>query len=93
METKAKVLEDFEIRSSIKQLTDFTQSVMWKDIGDFASIAINALHEDMEETTSEALPFLQGKVNAIRVMMDVPYALINSLKMKIDQPEEEIGDE
>ena len=75
------------MRTSARDWTDFAKSPVWLDMSEELNVWINDLHQQMEnpELSAELWRRLQGNIEAIRNVLNMPLILAENLKAQEEE--------
>ena len=80
------------MRTSLGQMRDFVEGVIWKDIVDELSLWIEDIRDQLEDPGHEFFPEdikrLQGNVEALRKVLELPKNLILNLEDELEESNE-----
>ena len=80
------------MRTSLGQMRDFVEGVIWKDIVDELSLWIEDIRDQLEDPGHELFPEdikrLQGNVEALRRVLELPKNLILNLEDELEESNE-----
>tara|TARA_R110002020_G_scaffold402938_1_gene613072 strand:- start:312 stop:557 length:246 start_codon:yes stop_codon:yes gene_type:complete len=68
------------VHSTQRQVEDFKRSSVWKDLAEILTDRISAIRDSLEiETDENLIKWHQGRVQELRVMLDLPDIIIESI--------------
>ena len=68
------------MHSTQRQVEDFKRSSVWKDLAEILTDRISAIRDSLEiETDENLIKWHQGRVQELRVMLDLPDIIIESI--------------
>lgn len=82
------VLREYNYKSNVTAMEDFKKGFIWQDVQSFL-VEVIELYKDVL-TNSELTPDLlcireiQGRINELSILLDLPDILIADMKMKIE---------
>lgn len=72
---------DLALQSTVSNLEDFKESVVWQDMSTYIKDSVEVLHVLLEKaTTIEQVKFIQGQLDNCRLMLDWPDRTIQELE-------------
>lgn len=72
---------DRPLSSSAKEITSFTESLVWKDMEDFMKDRLQFVRDDLEDAPShEVVISLQAEARTIRAFLELPNILLQELE-------------
>jgi hypothetical protein len=73
-------MED-QLYSTQRQVEDFKRTSVWKDLKEILTDRITAIRDSLEiETDENLIKWHQGRVQELRVMLDLPDIIIESIE-------------
>jgi hypothetical protein len=67
--------------STQRQVEDFKRTSVWKDLKEILTDRITAIRDSLEiETDENLIKWHQGRVQELRVMLDLPDIIIESIE-------------
>ena len=73
-------MEDL-VYSTKREVEDFKRSNAWRDLSEILAARIEAVRDGLEtETDDNLIKFHQGRVQELRVMLDLPDIIIESIE-------------
>lgn len=73
-------MEEVQLYSNKRGVEDFKRSSVWKDLKEILTDRISAIRDSLEiETDENLIKWHQGRVQELRVMLDLPDIIIESI--------------
>lgn len=75
-----------QLQSSIAQVTDFKESVVWTDLTLLLTERIDLMRDMLEtELDVEKIRVIQGQIKAYREMLDLPTIVIQAIEIQNEE--------